>query len=330
MIVRTTYIPYMVLVIFLKTNMKLHLKINLIVIINVAVIITLSLFDYSYLVFILYSVLITMFACFYIFKMVQPLYQFNQKLEQTTLFKDTFEFKATNLKEVNHLTEKLVAFTIKTNEKFLKQKQYSENFSHELLTPLAIIRTKVELLLQSQNLTETDLHNIDSIIQTVNKLSKINKGLILLSKINNNQFIDKNNIDLTELINQTIENFQFLIHKKCLKVNFDSQTKFNIISNQNLIDILISNLIKNAVFHNINNGSIDIQLSKNNLIINNTGAINSVNNKVLFERFESNGQNDNSIGLGLSIVKNICDLFGFNISYTTQLNKHKIIVDFSH
>ncbi|MDG1915152.1 MAG: HAMP domain-containing sensor histidine kinase [Crocinitomix sp.] len=262
-------------------------------------------------------------------KVISPLNKTVEQLKQSTLYENEVLFDKSNTKEINELNQALNESPIINKEQYLYQRQYSENLSHELLTPLAVIRTKTELILQNPNLRESDLLNLDGILQTVNRLSKVNHALILLSKINNNQFIDEEEVNLKELINDSLENFEDQIRKKQITVRVDLSEASAIRSNLNLLHILIGNLVKNAVFHNIENGSITITLKENALVIRNTGLKNQIDTDDFFQRFISLKKSKDSIGLGLAIVKQICLFLEYEITYQTEDDIHEIRVKFA-
>ncbi len=250
---------------------------------------------------------------------------------QLSLIRGTKEFlylEGGRFKELADLQVELNAFSVANHENYLSQKRYSENLSHELLTPLAIIRTKAELLLQAPDLREVDLQHLDSIIQTVGRLSNLNRGLILLSKINNRQFVDVEKLDIAELVSESLENFEDQIRKKQLAVRVNLTQKLQLESNLNLMRILIANLIKNAVFHNIEEGYVHIDLNGQMLRIENSGLPNDHDPNLFFQRFVSDKNADHSIGLGLSIVKEICQTLGFTITYESIDALHILRLDF--
>ena len=263
-------------------------------------------------------------------KLWNPFYKTLNQLENPNLDGKKIAIENTKIQEFKALNEALNAFSTRTHEEYLSQKQYAENLSHELLTPLAIIRTKSELLLQMPNLTEEAMLNLDSIIKTVGRLTKVNQALILLSKINNNIFVDKEDIDLKELINESLENFEDQIRKKQLIVRVELEQSVVINSNMNLLRVLISNLIKNAVFHNVQEGFIMISLKDHEMIITNSGAPATKSTDEFFQRFVSEQASENSIGLGLSIIRRICLLFDFPIHYSIENREHKISIRFQH
>ncbi|MEZ4938304.1 MAG: HAMP domain-containing sensor histidine kinase [Crocinitomicaceae bacterium] len=211
-------------------------------------------------------------------------------------------------------------------EKYEELKRYSENLSHELLTPLTIIRSKAELLLQSENLSESDLRNIDVILKTVGKLSRLNRGLILLSKIKNDQFIDREELDLSEVISESLELMEDQIRHMELSVRIEMKSKTKIYSNSNLVHILFNNLIKNACVHNVNGGYIKVSLYEDKVVIENSGLKNDISESDLFHRFTSGDDRIDSLGLGLSIVKNICEKLNFTTHYTTEEDLHFFVL----
>ena len=287
-----------------------------------------SLFFIFLITFTLMFTLVVLVQVFFVRNAWRPFYETLSTLKKSNLHKETVVFDKTNIKEFNELNTELNDFSKRTRDTFILQKQYSENLSHELLTPLAIIRSKTELLLQAPNLSEQDLLNLDSIIQTVGRLHKVNQGLILLSKIENNKFIDKKTINIKELLNESLENFEDQIRLKHLEVRLEMVPDFELNTNPTLLTILVFNLIKNSIFHNIDNGDVKIMLQNNLLTITNTGAINNKNGEYFFNRFVSDKPSENSIGLGLSIAKRICDLFGYKITYKSTDNKHTVSVSF--
>lgn len=194
------------------------------------------------------------------------------------------------------------------------QIEYAQNLSHELLTPLAIIRSKVELLLQSPNLSEEDLINLDTILMSVERMSKLNKALIILSKLDNAVYVDSEEVMIMDILTESLEKFEDQIRIKQLTIRFRERSSFSITTNRNLVEILITNLIKNAVFHNNQNGFIEIDLKDGLLTIS-----NSTDRKAppqLFKRFVSGAESSKSIGLGLSIVNKICEQLKFKIEHT--------------
>ena len=209
-----------------------------------------------------------------------------------------------------------------------RKKQYAEDLSHELLTPIAVLNSKIELLLQSPNLGEEEMVLVDGMMQTLNRLSRTNRGLILLSKIDHGLFLDSVEVSLTELLRSTLDNFEDQIRQRKLKVRMDVDENVILVTNRNLIEILVSNLMKNAVVHNLEGGDLKIALHQEYLRIENSGRESENVPDELFTRFVSESTSKGSVGLGLSIVKKICVSLEYTLSYVQANNKHILTVRF--
>jgi signal transduction histidine kinase len=228
------------------------------------------------------------------------------------------EFDELNL-EVSHLLEKV-------NSAYLNQKQFVENASHEIQTPLAIIRSKLELMINQPALTEATAILLADITEASERLSQMNKNLLLLAKIENNQYPHKTSIDATALLLRTIENFRTYYEDEFPALVVAAEEQVTITANQSLMDILFSNLIKNAIIHNIPSGYIHIQLDHSHLQIANSGPALEGAPELLFERFQKGGDENRSTGLGLAIVKQICQVSGFIPSYAYAGGRHTVTV----
>ena len=201
-------------------------------------------------------------------------------------------------------------------------KEFTENASHEIQTPLAIIRSKLDLVIQEEGLSEKQTQALSSIYSGIKRLTKLNQSLLLLAKIENHQFAETESINIEEKIDEKLEQFQEFWQNSHIQITSILRTSF-IKSNPELFDILLSNLISNAGRHNIENGSIFIELHSNKLIVENTGALNSLNNQKLFRRFYKEAPHSQHNGLGLSIVKQICDQLYIDIQYSFANNLHR-------
>ena len=217
---------------------------------------------------------------------------------------DIEEFDRLN-KVVNNLTEKL-------ESDYLSLKEFSENASHEMQTPLSIVLLNLEEILQ-QDLNEETFKKVLTSINALKRLSNLNQSLILLTKIENKQFIADKTIHFNELVVRKIEEFASLFETKNLKVELESVNDFAIQINEQLAEILINNLFSNAIRHNIINGKIHIFVTDNEFRICNFGDQNSLTNDSIFKRFTKG--NSKSYGLGLAIVKNICETNQLEIHY---------------
>ncbi|MCB0472143.1 MAG: HAMP domain-containing histidine kinase [Flavobacteriaceae bacterium] len=256
---------------------------------------------------------------------------FNTNLERLKSFSVQdqlpIELEPSNVDEFKELNTSIKNLTQKLLSDFNSLKEFSENASHEMQTPVAIMISKIELLLQSENLTRKQTEELQSIYQAGKRLSKLNKTLLLLAKVENQQFSSKEDISFKELIEKQLENYEDFILNKNINVSTDLSDQ-KIKANLMLADTLISNLLSNAIKHNINGGSIEITFYRDLLIFVNTGNTLKQNPENLFDRFKKASAAKDSLGLGLAIVKKICDVNNWDISYTQENNLHQISVFF--
>ena len=231
-------------------------------------------------------------------------------------------FPSSSIMEFNLLNETLEKMTNKMYQDFLKQKEFTENASHEIQTPLAVIKSKIELLIQSENLKEAEMHQIQTIETAANKLSALNKALLLLVRIDNYQIKDVQEFSVSSLVDKTLFYYEDLITCKQIKVNVRLEEMLCLRMDKELCYILLSNLMQNAIRHNSENGSIHITLRKNLFEIANTGEVLQMNPEELFDRFKKNSSSKDSLGIGLAIVKSICDLFQIQIHYQYRAGMH--------
>ncbi len=235
-------------------------------------------------------------------------------------------FEEAEIVEFQQLNKVLDNMTKQINQDFENLKEYTENTSHEIQTPLAIINSKAELLLQSDNLTEQQLQEVSSIYEATDRLSKLTQSLIYLAKLDKRQFVEMSDVDLGKLINRNIKLFNDYLKMKNISVKKDIENNIVLKINPELADTLIQNIIKNAIRHNIEDGYINIILNKESFKIINPGNYNTENTEDFFNRFKKLNPYSKSPGIGLSIVKRICEIFSLKIEYKSADKIHTITV----
>ena len=241
-------------------------------------------------------------------------YKTVRKLENYNIGKpELISFENSEIDELNKLTDVFKKMTLKISNDYNEQKEYIENVSHEIQTPLAIISAKADELLQSENLKKTELEQLEIIMNTTTRLAKINQALILLTKIDNRFYTNEESIPLLKLIDEKLNFFKDLLSEKKVKVKLDIDSSYTLLMNSYLADTLFLNLIKNAIMHNIVNGEIIIKLDSSTLSIINSGQKLNIAGDI-FKRF-IRSENKDSLGIGLSIVKKICGYYSIPISY---------------
>lgn len=236
-----------------------------------------------------------------------------------------FTLKKTKIDEfklLNETTEKLIRTNI---DSYNNQKQFIENAAHELQTPLAITINKLEALAETGGLSDPQVKLLASALDNLDRLTRLNKSLLLLSRIANKQFKDEKEIDLNALIKKTADDFsdQVIYHKITLSIS--ERDKLKVRMNSDLASSMLTNLLKNAIIHNREGGSVDIIVTSHSLQIQNTGRNGALDQQKLFTRFNGDHHSPDSTGLGLAIVKAIADLYSFQISYSYQ-EKHVISI----
>mgnify|MGYP006081428139 FL=1 len=242
--------------------------------------------------------------------------------QTTTLSLDTAEIE--EVKKLNEVFEKMSA---QIRQDFISQKEYTENISHELQTPLAIISSKADELMQADNLSKEQMEQLALLLETTNRLSKINQALIFLTKIDNRFYTEGSTFSLNDLIKEKLSLFEDAIQDKNIKLELDLLDITHAYMNPYLAETLIINLIKNAIVHNEKGGVLRISLSNNTLSIFNSGSSLSFNESDIFKRFTRSNENKKSLGIGLSIVQRICDLYTFNIAYS-YADEHQFKINF--
>ncbi len=240
------------------------------------------------------------------------------------------EFTPSMIIEFNQLNAVLKKMIHKIQTDYNALKQFTANINHELQTPLAIIKSKIELMLQSEITNQDQLKLIEDIYKGTIRLSKINQGLILLTKIENNLFISAVPIHMNAVIIHHLEFFQSLTESKQIAIETNLMSDIYCVMSPELADILVVNLLKNAISHNLVGGRIIIDIQQSTLSISNTGEPLAINPESLFNRFAKNQYNKNSTGLGLAIVKKICDTHHIKISYSGTDTFHIFSLYFSN
>ena len=235
----------------------------------------------------------------------------------------------TGIDEFNRLNETLTALINRINKAYNTQKQFTENASHELQTPLAIIRSKVELLMDGPILTEEIATHLGEINEANERLSQMNKNLLLLTRIDNNQFPELNTIAFSDLLQKAINHYREYYEGSLPEIQTTIEPGFQLQANSSLIEVMLNNLLRNAIMHNIPGGYIQVCLADNALCIRNSGPNLEGDPQRLFERFNKGREDSRTTGLGLALVKQICHLYQFDVQYVFREGVHNVMVAFN-
>ncbi|MHB8259028.1 MAG: sensor histidine kinase [Bacteroidia bacterium] len=257
-----------------------------------------------------------------------PFYFTLKELKNFNISKrDTIKFKDTNTTEFNQLNSAITLMAEKISFDYLSLKEFTENASHEIQTPLAIINSKIEMCLQDKQLSPEQANLLIEASYAVSNLVNINKGLLMLTKLDNNQVDLPSDVNISDIIYERLNLFEEFIEGKDIDVNLRIDKNATIRINISLAGILFDNLIKNAIKHNlVSGGKINIEVTNQFIKIANTGAEPKVSTDKFFERFYKDGSQE-SLGLGLAIVKKITEIYGFKISYQYAEGLHVVTLN---
>jgi signal transduction histidine kinase len=227
-----------------------------------------------------------------------------------------FQSARTRIKEFKVMNQTIRKLLKRNVDIYQSQKQFIENASHEIQTPLAISMNKLELMAEAENLSEDHIRNIGEINQILERLSNLNKSLLLLSKIENKQFIEQERLSFNEIFRNLMDEFSDYAAYRRVKIRWIEEGEWVRQINRDLAGILAMNLLKNAIVHNHPEGELVIKISSSCLTIENTSDDTALDPDKLFERFNHNPNKQGSTGLGLAIVKAIADASGLSLSYS--------------
>lgn len=229
--------------------------------------------------------------------------------------------------ELDLLNDSLNKMTLSIYHDYNALKSFTENASHEMQTPLAVIRSKVEMLLQQPEWKEQSLKQLLSIEDATQKLSKLHQSLLLLTKLENRQFVLNEPINLKNIIENKLQEREELFLSKQLKVTADCKD-VTVAFHQHLAEIFINNLLNNAIRYTSAEGEIFITLTNESLSIRNTATTVALDKSKIFQRFYKTDESHDGTGLGLAIIKEICNLAGFGIVYEFSQQQHIFTIHF--
>jgi signal transduction histidine kinase len=225
------------------------------------------------------------------------------------------EFPQTKIAEYARLNATVGELLERNMRTFTEQKEFIENCAHELQTPLAIALGKLDVLLERYREDTEHAASIAVILQTLNRMKRLNSQLLLLSKIRNRQFPSVSEVDLRRILDETLNDFTEIARYRRVTVEITGTARPVRRMNGDLARVLLTNLIKNAIIHNRGDGVVRVVCQADRIRIANHGtdALTDV-----FSRYRS----DHSSGLGLSIARSIATLYGFDLTYGFDNGEH--------
>jgi signal transduction histidine kinase len=259
----------------------------------------------------------------------KPFYETLQQIEQFEIDKTNQpKLKATGIEEFNRLNQSIERLIERNTSIYHSQREFIENAAHELQTPLAVFQAKIDTLIQSAEFSEEQYKMLSSLNGSVSRLNRLNKNLLLLSKMENDSYSEKQTVNLNEAIQKHFDFFVEQSKSKNLSIQTELKETVSVKSNPVLTEILISNLFLNAIRHNESEGQVFISLSNHSLTFSNTGQPQQLVADKLFNRFSKSNPSEQGNGLGLAIIKKIADLHHWQISYSFSNNLHSFSLTF--
>ena len=251
---------------------------------------------------------------------------FYKTIEKLNVFKieenNALHFQKTDVTEFTTLNNAITTLSTRNREVYQSQKEFTENASHEMQTPLAIFQGKLDLLMQTKPLSQEQYELISDLTDVNQKMSRLNKCLLLLAKIENNQFSDTENISVKSVLGKVIDQYRFQAKQRNITIRNEYTADVIIKANKTLIEIMLANLLSNAIKHNVVNGTVVIEGSGTAISFKNSSAAAQLNSDKMFQRFQKQTTDSNSTGLGLQIVKKVAAHYHFGISYNFFEQQH--------
>jgi signal transduction histidine kinase len=252
------------------------------------------------------------------------------KLKKYQIDKDTsIEIPRSSTAEFRELSVVVSQLVRKNHEAFQSQKEFTENASHELQTPLAICRTKLELLAQTEELTQEQADLVESLFDAMERISRLIKNLLLLSKLDNRQFFVREQVQIEAVVNKCIESFSRQAGDKNLTIKASVEPGACVEINPVLFEVLISNLISNDLRHTSEGSTIAINATKESIEVSNDGLPFEYPERI-FDRFRRESRTSVGNGLGLSIVKKVCDVTDNDVNYSYSSSRHHFKILFNN
>lgn len=221
----------------------------------------------------------------------------------------------TRVREFKELKAAADALVRHASDAYANQRAFTENAAHELQTPLAIAINKLELLAEQSGSEEERMAVTGEVIALLERLTRINRSLLLLARIENKQFQDAREVSFGDMAREVLDEFADLAEHRQVKLELDMKEDFVVKMDLALARVLVTNLVKNAIVHNVPEGQVRVRIAQDGITVRNTGSNKALDAARIFDRFHKETTIDAGTGLGLAIVKAIADLHGLGIRY---------------
>lgn len=273
-------------------------------------------------------VLIVIICVWVLWRTMRPLYRLLRWLDDSDISHGVQPLdNPTEVKEFVRLNDAILRSTQRSEQLYVQQKEFTGNASHEIQTPIAVCQSRLEMLADTP-LSEEQLGEVIKTQKTLEYIARLNKELLLLTKIDAGQFTQVSQIDMRTLLEKSVEDFAMIFSSRNIELSLNCVGEPKILMNTTLASVLLTNLIKNAYIHNCAQGRIAILLDGAGLQISNSSEAMPLDASHIFERFYQGRKREGSTGLGLALVKAICDLYGFALKYEYLNENHIFSIKF--
>lgn len=282
---------------------------------------------------------LVLFVCMFVVQRImskrlwKPFYNSLSKVEKFDLERGNIpKFRNTQVKEFDRLNTILTNLIDNNVRVYNQQKEFVQNASHELQTPLAIFQSKLDVFFQDPNLTKEQVETIHSLYDILSRMTRLNKNLLLLARIDNNQFNETENIDFNKILLKQLDNLKPLAESENIAITTHISEHIFLKANKILLESLINNLVVNAISHNISNGNARIVITLNSdfFAIQNTSDTLPLDKEKIFRRFSRTSENRKGNGMGLSIAYQICKLHNWQLNYKYSDSMHCFVIYFNN
>jgi len=257
-----------------------------------------------------------------------PFYETLRQLTGYELEGKPIEWNDTEIDEFRQLNDVLKDMIGQIEKEYQSLKAFTENASHEIQTPISSMLNRIEVMLQDESLSKDQWQRLQQVGQAARKLSRLNKALLLLTKIENRQYAEAETIDLTDLIKDLAPEYRSLAEAKNISMDLDIESEAKVEMNPELAEMMLRNLLSNAIKHNENDGKVYINVRSGELVISNTGPEPDGDPDQYFQRFQKGEASSTSLGLGLPIVSAIAQTANIDIDYAYEAGMHTINLRF--
>lgn len=257
---------------------------------------------------------------------MKPLYALLSWLDKYTPGKGVENIPDSSVHEFHKLSVAAQMAVHRAEEYSNLQKQFIGNASHELQTPLAVIGNRIEWVIDNTAINEEQYAELSKIQHTLSRLVRLNRTLLLLSKIDNRQFPETSSVDLVQIVKSEIEVYEEIYAHRGITVVTHLDNFFVVQMNDSLAVTLITNLLKNAFLHSPDGAIVEVSLRNGLFVLSNNGEA-ALDASRVFDRFYSGGMSG-STGLGLALVSSVCRNYGFKVGYSFKDARHIFSVNF--